>query len=287
MDRIGSDRMDPRWRTCPIRRSLDHATPQWHATGNPGCLPVGSARRPESGRASRAGPAAGRNHPHAARALRAAPRRQLLLAQGPEQPEGHRLPRRRERLHRRADGLDQGAPAGALRRDRRPDQAGRHDRAGFQQRLPLLLTVRDRQAVPDPGPQEGFDGGSRGDLDRRECPGRGSRLFFDDRRQGQPRQSARRLRGRHRRPPLLYDSRQGLDDRPAARRHDSQRHPRTSSGPTTAGRSSTPGRIRTRSEPTAFTVTAWVRHPPAIRSSTRRPTRRSVAASRGRSPTAT
>ena len=81
------------------------------------------------------------------------------------------------------------------------------DGARLRQRLLLLHPVRNGEAVSDPGPQEGLARGRRGDPARRECDGRGTRLFLAGRLAGQPGQPPARLRHRHRRPPLLHDPR--------------------------------------------------------------------------------
>ena len=97
----------------------------------------------------------------------------LLLAERPNRPQGHRLSRGRERLHRRHDGPHQGLPKG-LFTTRSSAGSSRPTRRRRSSTTATTTTRRFETGKQYPilGPQERIARGRRGGLARRERAGR-------------------------------------------------------------------------------------------------------------------
>ena len=184
--------------------------------------PALERRRGPAGRASRDRARCRAQAAPGDRAVRRHPGgRVLLAARRRPQGRGHAgLPRGGECLDRRGDGPAQAAAGHALRRDRRPHQAGRQLGALPRARLVVLLALREGQGLPgacappgrpghrcavDPGRQRARRLRRRTGAARRQRHGRGQGLLQRRRLCRQPGQPDPGVGRRCGRPPPVHD----------------------------------------------------------------------------------
>ena len=164
--------------------------------------------------------------------------RRLQLASRQGGARGHRLPRSRERLHRRWPEAHH-CPAGdALQGDAGPHQGIGPGRARSRRRLLVLHAHRAGKGVSDFLPEEGLARCARRDLSRSERAGRGQEVSRAGRPERQPRRHEADLPGRPHRVSRIHALRER--SLPAGRSSSRSRRCGTATrGPTTTRRFST------------------------------------------------